>query len=322
MAEILYATEATLEGPWLLDRRALEELEKVVEGEWQGLNQSLQDKLEQEAEEQLERGINRGYYKNNKKELARIKKEIHADPPYWARSEKTLTLGFSDGGSFISDSFNKPLRESTLYEKTATELDYSLKSADIQAGIHCSGKRLRINASPNNAQVARELYVSLRQWADKYRPPIWQRIWVWLDGWQWPIYIVFAFASLLALASVKSPAKLEIEKLGKSLIDSGINQTNLFTGIKVLLQLQLNYFPSSTTTSTNIPLWFWLIVVGGLVISTVISLHPKTILGIGRGERKIGFWRLWMNLVGITLPSLLFVSIVWPQLITFIVNLF
>jgi hypothetical protein len=316
MPDIYYSTQATMNGPWLLDSQALRDLDDRIESEWTRLENLQEELLDKQAQERFEDWVKSGIIKRAKKELERIREEVSEDSLYLNRSEKVVEIGFTDGSTYKNDGLGPAQRENALLQKLPNSFRYSVTRAGINCRVNCSGNSLRIDVSPNENPAARELFVSIRQWAERYKPPIWQRAWGWLGGIQWMIWVLIW---LLGLLFISVPGKSETVREAKDLINIGITDTNLARAVSVLLQLQSNYYPNATTQT---PSWFWVIFLGGFVICVLTSFFPKTILGIGKGDTRIRNWKFWMNLIGVSIPSFLFVSLIWPQFLQFIIALF
>ena len=106
----------------------------------------------------------------------------------------------------------------------------------------------------------------------------------------------------------------------RELLDQGITDQNYIEAIQLLLIIQSDYDPNSSAVET--PAWFRVVLWGGLLTSIVLSFKPKITLGIGRGNELITRWKIWLQIVGITIPGLLFGSFIWPTIVDWIRTIF
>jgi hypothetical protein len=96
------------------------------------------------------------------------------------------------------------------------------------------------------------------------------------------------------------------------LLKNGVTAAEQSKAIELLLALDSGYDvgagPRGMTARG------WIIVVCGTAIALAASVPPKTTIGIGRGRSAIRRWRIWVRFVGVTVPTMIFGNLVWPQI--------
>jgi hypothetical protein len=154
----------------------------------------------------------------------------------------------------------------------------------------------------------------------KYRAPFWQRFFYQYSF----LFFAFWFFLVAFLIGVlyPRPATTEAKERAKQLLNNGITNTNIPEAVELILIMETEYDPRSSTSRLEFPVWYKTLFYIGLAGCIAISCKPKTILGIGQGSEKISRWRLWYRFLGVVLPGLIFASFVWPYLEQVIRNFF
>ena len=88
-------------------------------------------------------------------------------------------------------------------------------------------------------------------------------------------------------------------------------------GVKLLLEIQL-----ANRISFIIQPWMKVLFIGIVVLGIVVRIRPLVVLGIGKGIKYLRIWRIWMKIIGVTIPTLLFGSFVWPLIEDFVKGFF
>lgn len=171
---------------------------------------------------------------------------------------------------------------------------------------------MSLRVSPENIPEARELFVSLKQWMATVAPPKWLHFWRRFVGLQWLIWIIAIVVIVVTAGDPKEQAKRTYQQQAHELLKDGLTQENQLKATETLLALQSGYVPSNQSART--PGWFLFLLFGGFLVCIASSILPSAVLGIGRGQDRIKFWRKWIWLVFIAVPSFVFLNIIWPYL--------
>lgn len=318
---IQYPTEKRLQGPWFLTSDALIELDQVVDKEIAQLESRRQSLINQYAETRYEEYKQKGLFsrKQTSKERTKEIDELKADPPYKLKAyDRSLDLFIKNGGKYRTEKFSTALNDNSLHQETIEEFSMNIESAEVRCSLYSEDRNIKIRVSPEDLPDANELYSTLLRWANNYSAPTWQQIWikyqsVFFAAWFFLLIILFYYFAI-TLNSSTSFAK----DRARLLLDQGITEQNTREAIELILIIQSDYDPESDSQNLNIPTWFAVYFWGGVLANIILSFKPPTILGIGKGDKKIRAWKAWIAIFGLTIPSLLFTSIVWPRVSEFI----
>lgn len=320
---IQYPTEVDLPGPWLLEDQALLQLEQILDEEWNHLESRRNALIEDEANEKVQQWQKSGLLKTAKERKEKLKEFIE-DPPYTLqRSKINVTLFLKNKGTYPTEKFSLALRDNALLDEVVTGFSVDMESADFRCRISTKSwsDELHIDVSPENTTEAREIYVSLRNWAEKNSPPYWQLLWKKIDNINWYIWLCLVLIGAFIWSTTLSNSVTNAKQRARDLLDTGITQQNLTEAIELSLIIQTEYDPTTPPVNKNIPSWLKILFWSGLILNILLSFRAKTLLGIGKGRKLIINWKIWNKLVGITIPGLLFTSFVWPLLVEWFLKL-
>lgn len=313
MASLIYSTELVLNEPWLVDRSALEELDKIIDDCWGNLLARQEEFVEKKAQEMLAM-----YYGNlsadeREPQLAKLRKERKQGAAYSQQKKVVLALG--EGKVFEANSILEVLKEPALNSELPKSFTVRLKTTE--ADVHFSieggfGSRLRIQVSPEQDELSKRTFVELREWAFKHRIPWWQRAWYKLGSFYWALWFFAVVVSALIVSSTGDAAVRAARIEAHQLLNEGLSSENLLKAIELLLRIESRYVPEVSATQT--PLWFNLLLYVGFATVVVISIRPKIVIGIGMGAARIEAWRRWAKFVYVALPALFFSTFLLPYL--------
>jgi ABC-type Fe3+ transport system permease subunit len=182
--------------------------------------------------------------------------------------------------------------------------------ASLEVGKYSD--HLRLTTSPESSQHARELFVTLRNWAVTHQPPLWQRLWGHLYGVHWFIWLSILVGVMPFLPSASEGVEHLVRSQAQELLRDGLSQEEVLRAVELLLISTAKWAPNVKPIA--LPAWYKVVLFGGLAASVMLSIRPKVIVGVGRGRQVLDRWRWWMKFVGVTIPGLLFGSFIWPWL--------
>jgi len=294
MSEVLYPTEFSIRGPWLIDQDQLLALDTLIEEEWNRLTQRRQQLI---ADYQEESNSDRVPY--------------NLDP-----ESKDVVIIFKSGATLKTSSFKDSLRDPSTSEEIPVGFKVELSSAEIRLKLSSSlwDDGLKLNVSPSDIREARELLVTIKQWMKDNAAPLWQRIWSQIAGIHWMGFFLFIYVAGTFFST--SPAERETKNLARQLLEDGISSSNIDEAIQYLLALELDYYPgiSAAEPAPWFPFVFWSL----LALSIIASFKPKVLLGIGKGKVIVQRWKWWLRFIGVSIPTFLVGSVLVPMLIDFI----
>lgn len=323
MKGISYNTEIWLGGPWLINRKALEELSNIIENGYKKLMKHANEMLEERVNETIEERYGKKEFEQflpNEKEQKRQKiRELIKN--YFFDKDKIINVKFEKGKYFSTDSLSKAIIVPELSNANISGFEVSYGAANINVSIVVDSDGLRIRTYPEKNELAKELFVELRDWAYRNRHPLWQRAWKNIAGFHWMIWLACFVISAPFIQTPKdiaiNKAKSEVHKL----IANGLSKEDTTKAIELILQIESGYAPD-IENKPLFPRWFKLFFWISLIISIILSFVPKLVIGIGRGNLKIILWKKWLRLISITIPGLIFTSFLWPYISHWVLNFF
>jgi hypothetical protein len=311
MRGLQYPTNDEFPGPWMLDQKALKDLETIVLKHWDLLEKRRNQLLDIAVEEE---------YKKFKKQLSVSPEYVNEQMDYFRRSQSVYSGSYLqfcvqyEKSTYFCEKFEDAFRDRALARSAPEGFAIDFRSGDIMCKVELNKTNgLSISISPQEIQEAQDLYVELDQWINNNRPPYWQRLWgIVADKGFLPyiVALVFLASTFMLMLLFRENAKvLDAKVIAQRLLDQGISESNLPEAVALLLQMQV-----MDRTTIELPSWFRTVFFGTLFSGVILPIRPKVVLGIGRGSEYLRRWKIWQKIVGITIPSLIFYNFVVPPL--------
>jgi hypothetical protein len=318
MTEILRQTELYEKGSWILDENSIIELDNTIGDKFKLLTTHQTNLIDEKVEEEYHEFCTNypSIKPKNRRETNKKKDEIRArlQNRYWIKKE--LTIPFTGNITINTDSFDSAKNEPTISDQRPIGFYYTLSTNSISCRMRLNpgNDELHLDVSPSNSDIAYDIYQSIRNWMRKNRSPWWQRVWSRIQGWHWYLYIVIIvilfFGSLSSSTHISNTTAIE----AKYYIENGINQTDIPAVLQLILKYQSNYDPNYVVP--EFPSWVRGVIIIGLMISLILSIRPKNEIAIARGGDTVNFWKTYLKIIGVILPSLIFTTIIWPYLLS------
>lgn len=312
MSRILHSTRVKINGPWLLEKDAITELDEIIQTEWDQLETEREKRLKNDADEHIRESY--GEIENEEEYQAKLEEYIESSKRYELRHSKKIIIRLSDERYIKLDSFKEAFKNDSLINEKPTGFRFTLESGGIDCDIdlNSSFNHLDINVR-SGTNKARELFTTLHHWAENHKPPKWQQIWSEIKGFHWffAFILIFIYSSVVQIT--QDTSKLLLEQNSVQLIEEGIDSTNIYESVEILLRYQAEHYPEveASTGSNSIVI----VTIFILVASILLSFLPKSIIAIGKGNQSINRWKRWINFVGITLPASILSYFVLPELV-------
>jgi hypothetical protein len=338
MAEIIYANDLEITEPVLIDAASLEQLDQIIgryftifESEYEQAASKIQQEYRsqiKELETKEDKPDNDFAKQLRNSNLASIESIRDMKLIRIYKPHKKITVWFERDNKAVAKSFAELTRDRSIDDDTPAAFRLQMSRDDFHCEIKSTSSysnKVSISVGPERSELARELFVDLRRWANSVSAPSWTRYWAEADQakaqWWLGIIIILIVASPWLFAT--NPAKLDLQQQARMLVDNGINSSNLNDAVALLLRLQLEYYPGSTNTpSVFVPTWvigLTAVVVLGMV---VLSIRPKFEIGLGKGIKNIDRWRWWIKFVGYAIPGFVVTSFIIPWLVQLLTSIF
>lgn len=288
MATFIYTNEFQANGPWLVDREELLELDRRI-GE---VMNRLQNKAAAET-------------------LLAVQPD---DRPQRAPAfRREVTLKLSGNHELKAASFADAEGHPELLQRTA--IGFNLVAQTERSKIEIELERsdpfheFRVSATPADDEGANELFTAVIGWAARVGPPFWLRHWNMFVAMFAPV-VYFVVAGMLVRASATDSPNPYREQ-AVALLRTGINQNNQAKAIEVLLALESGGATQQVVTP-KISTRMSVVLIAGALAALMLTIFPRTTVGIGRGERVVKRWRAWTRFVVVLVPTFVFANLIWP----------
>jgi hypothetical protein len=319
MPQISYPTNIRVSGPWLLDDKQVSLLDGVF-NEFQG-------RLEEEKRNWIQQTTDRDFGDEIEKiadPAARAARKKYFEERVSTRrldpDRRSLTVLLKGGRSLTARTFAEALRHAEAGNEKALGFYYNSRVGNIEASVNIEKEYARgdlsVSVKPASSQLARELFGALRNWADDVQSRPWVRWWF-LARNACRVFLMFwiVFGLMYGLFPRTESAKSVYKERARQLLEKGISQQNLNDAIAALLAIESEY------PAPNVPVRsgpdYWRIFLGGASLLALLSVCPRICIGMWAGKRSLLWWRIWINLIWVTIPG----SLLWPRLVSMIFRL-
>ena len=319
MANFIYSTSEEFKGPWLIDSKALLELDEIINNAYDALEKSNEAFIQASVETKLPQ-----YIFKNPENVEQVRADLYESIKAETSVIKTLKIRLSPTKQIEIQSFAEALKENSLIEETPNGFTLEMYSRieNISLEIGEWNNKLKLRISPESSDISRTQFMSFRDWISKYQPPKWQQIWQNLAGLQWLIF----FISMIILSSILSVQMdsglgLYTKQEAANLLKDGLQPDESLKALELLLSREVSY-NKSIQNDKSIPNWYLFTVLIFLILAIILSYPPTNRLGIGKGISSIKRWRFWLKLLSYTIPITLFTIVIIPILQNYVLAWF
>lgn len=288
MSRLIYPGSRKIEGPWLLDKDNLQSFETMIN---------------------------------------EITSEFSHDSGEEYKSEYTIT--FSDGKSIIEQSLLAFDINNDI--KTALPQKLVVKIYSASHSIYCTELTFDLNnrilqyfdySIRNTVHEESKLIIinKIEDWIEENKPSKfltwWNKNYVLLPA----LCIGVIFITLLVFSSLRSPAQLYQESLTpqiQNILEHGVDESNFTTALELFLIKEYSYVPSSFQ-SKGVPTGYFVVIIVCILIAIIGSQCPKANISIGAGRKKVKFWKAYVKIITVSIPTL----ILLPLLVNFLSSFF
>ena len=314
MALIIYPTEKDQSAPWLIDRQKLDQLDDLIQKNYSALKEARDLKVKAAVEKE---------FRTIKPELRnpRVKADLfrRIKNSYQFEGESLIvTIILSKGRKVEASNIQEAGKMPILADEIPIGLEINLEVADTKIDIALGKYRrdtLHYLVKSNDENFRRDVAYSLESWIKSIRPPLWQRIWKIIQG----IQVLFIFIPLIfMIVTFPNPAKQYRNSLTSEIneiIQGGVDSTTINRAVELLLVIAADYSPSKYNTSISSWLAKLIKLCSCLVAFTLVfSFPPRSHIGIGRGESRVRFWKLYTRILSVTIPVGILLPVVLNQI--------
>lgn len=178
--------------------------------------------------------------------------------------------------------------------------------------------QLEFSVQPSESRLAQELFGALQNWAADFAPSSWKRLW-WRYRFLFAILLVFwlVFGFLIGIFDVRMPTHTYVEQAHKIVAD-GVTDSNEHKAIELILALESHDEGDTKSVMQGKPgRRYWAVVAGVAFALGSLIFCPTVVIGIWKGKSKLNRWRVWTKWIFVTVPGVVFLTILWPRILSF-----
>lgn len=312
MAEIIYPTSSTIYGPWLLDNQKLQTLDKVFDDIW--------EKLTAYREKQIENVISKKIETNQRQNIETSRKQLEEEVKHsweFQSYSRILEISFKSGKKLIVTSFKEAAMQKEFENDMAKNFEYTTKCLGIEASFgnsKFSENKFSYSVNSFSSSLEKEIYFELERWAKDNAPKVHLKVWKKINTWILPIYFI------LLLIWIPSKGKMDKDYFSEEaykLLEDGIDSTEVVKSIELLLSINSGFekeFPTSSNSVSEDTRQSSFFILSVFIICLILTFAPNTIIGLGKGEKKLNRTLIWIKIVTYIIPVLIILPILLSKI--------
>ena len=315
MPQLIYPTSRFLFGPWLIDAKQLDELDRIFDNAESQFSNYRASKIDQAVEAEAKRY---GYRK--KEELAKAKERISTGYDY--RFDRVLRIFFDDDVQMVAKSFKEAATDPSVKGKSPIGFTYTVNSGNLKSEVELSKHKdglLSYSINPSPSPDTQEIEYQIEKWRKSMEPNDWVRLWRIISGYIWYAFVFLLFALMVFSQSRTDLYRDQLKANAREMLNDTLTQNNSLRALRILLSLESDYVPKDfKPNASRFGLATPTFLIIALLVTLILSTAPKNAFAIGAGELAVKHRRLWIKLISVTLPG----SVILPLLLQRIGGLF
>jgi hypothetical protein len=210
---------------------------------------------------------------------------------------------------------NQPVGEGELPIGFALYLTVGSVRAAVRLADETWRRQLNLEVEPEDLEVTQEFFGALSNWASDVEAPKWQQ--KWLDARPFLgllllgcLFFGLLFAPILNWRYAGQRAnKIEARKL----LAQGVTASSQQRALELLLAIESDYDSGVRVSVLGVRYWSYFAIAALILVGGVIS--PNVCIGVWKGRERLKWWRRWIKTLTVTIPLLLFSSLILPWLL-------
>jgi hypothetical protein len=309
MGQLIIPEDTKFKGPWLLDNKSLEDLA----GTLKTIEAKIQDAyllaVERTAEEKLEE-----YRKSDSHIDIEKAKEKVKNSYSFEKSEKFVILISKEGKKLRDESLIEILKDPKLADLKPTELLIEIVKGPCEFKLEVSSKfygelQCRVKVEDDNS--FNDINYEINKWINNYRPSKVMKKWMsWFPWAAFPVFVILLMLTPLLIRDAKDIYKSKLAEESREILKDGVTEQEALKAIDILLQLQTGYVPENFNPNIQPKKYIGFIWLFAILALVVLSIRPKTIIGLGKNKWKVTFYKRWAYFVLIFVPLFIILPII------------
>lgn len=307
MGQLIVPKNHNYKGPFLIDKKALEELNESLNIVEELLNNAYNIELKKVVDAHFEK-----YKKfDDKYTLTKAKKEVSESYPF-ANSKTEVWLTSKQKKSITDSSLLNLLQDPQISELYPKNIIVNIEKGPCTFSLELSTKYegdIETKIDGVKDDIVNEVTYEISKWIDKYKPNFATKIWSNYFPYVFaPLVLIIFFMVMFIYQNDKDLYQTQLLNESQELLIDGINQDEINKAVEIIIQKEVGYVPpdfSPTREINSTVLWSGLI---ALIIILILSIKPISTIGLGKNTWKVKFYKKWIYFVLVFIP----LSIIFP----------
>jgi hypothetical protein len=305
-----FPAETNRSGPWLLDPKALEELDRIINDHWRKLEKRREALLGKDIEEFKKKYV--GLEKQHRTEVDRLVRD-YKEKSIFSKRWKLLYVYVKDAPRYSHESFEAASQDMRLLREAPIGFVLDVLSGEtrceVSVGVYSPD--LKIKIEPDDVPEAQGVFSAVYEWArELQRHTIGRRIWGRIADYRRTIlFLGLVLYGLLFFATQDTILAATRDQLS-ALYQQGITDNNVIEAVKLLAHLQTREPVVTPWLMAYYPLIY-------IYLTIALYVRPRVVIGIGRGRDWLMVWKVWR--IAILAPV---VYLVLPEIVDRLRSLF
>lgn len=289
MIEVQPVSSLRLGGPWLLDLDAIRDLDRIF--------RSTLPRLEDERDAWVHAKL-AATSADGLRDSVRVEQ-------LFPRPTIVYELELGKNRILRASSFDELRSSPGLEEERPCSFQATITFHGRPFLLSLEGNRKHLAVDvPRHSAHALAFLADIREWSDRYGPSTVQRWWLKLRPIIWFLFITATILVVPDKEAAREPWRSQALEFAKN----GVGQDQVPEALRTLLALQVHAPPPTQSPSLRgVVVW-----VAALIGCILLSICPSIVIGLGKGRASLRAWRTWMKLVTISVPLLVFTTVLWP----------
>jgi len=313
MGQLIIPNEIKIHGPWILEESELDELGNVIE--------IIESKMQEALDFAVEKGVKERFdeLKSYDKDISidKVKQKIIERYPFNENESKAVLIS-KDKKKIVDDSLIALLKDKNLSEFRPSELFVKITKGPIEFQLEITSKydgELETRLKINEDNLASDINYELNKWIRKHRPNLALQKWS-----SWFPFVLIPILSLLILISMffiqldTDAYKTELHNQANQILIDGFSNDETKKAVEIILKLETGFLPQDykakpEKNSMIVNIWIFI-----LLVTVILLIKPKTIIGLGKNKWKVWFFKKWIYCVFIFIPCSILIPILRSKL--------
>lgn len=315
MGQIIIPTDNKIIGPWLLDNKALEELNETITIIESKLVEAYNSVVEKTAEEEFEKY--RRWDENIDMEGA---KEKAKNTYPLSKSDSYVLIVTKQGKKIKENNILELLKGSQINDFHPTELRVLIEKGPFEFVLEISTKyngALETRIKTFDDTLFNDINYEISKWTDKHKPNIIMQKWSnWFPSFTIPIAFFLIMVSFFFKENKTEIYENQLSIESNELLKDGLStQQKQKRALEIILQKETGYVPVDFNPKLESNKIFTDILLYGSIMLIVLSISPKTVIGLGKNKWKINFYRKWSYIVLVYIPMSVIIPLIKSKLL-------